>query len=95
MVVFHGGKQCSCGRKGCIETYASASALVRKTGEAMKAHPESLMNLRCPNINDVSGALPFECAKEGDEVAQTVVDNISLIQEKACLTTSISSAQKR
>lgn len=28
MVICHGGKQCSCGRKGCLEAYVSASALV-------------------------------------------------------------------
>lgn len=40
-VIQFGGEKCSCGRKGCFERYASASALIRQTQRAMIIHPES------------------------------------------------------
>ena len=39
-----GGVECTCGRKGCVESYASATGLIRQATEAAKAHPESLLN---------------------------------------------------
>ena len=43
MVIVHGGDQCTCGRKGCWERYASANALIRQTMAAMEASKDSAM----------------------------------------------------
>ena len=50
VVIVKDGRQCNCGRKGCFERYASASALTRDTQAAMKAHPESAMWKICPDV---------------------------------------------
>ena len=70
-----GGEQCSCGKKGCWEAYASVTALIRQTKRAMDEHPESSMNKWVENYGKVSGRTAFECAKQGDAAAKTVVDN--------------------
>lgn len=44
MVIRAGGEECTCGRRGCFEAYASATALIRETKRAMAAHPESRMH---------------------------------------------------
>ena len=72
MVIVVDGEDCNCGRKGCLEAYASATALVRQTKRAMLEHPESeLWKTVEGNINAVNGTTPF---KTHDEVAQKVVD---------------------
>ena len=74
-VIVVDGEQCTCGRKGCLETYASATALIRETKKAMLSNRRSLMWKVCPDIDLVSGKVPFEAAKQGDKVAINVLDN--------------------
>ena len=73
--LIYNGLKCGCGRNGCLEAYASASALLRETKEKMEAHKDSKMWEYCDNdINKVSGLTSFECAKKGDKYALEVVD---------------------
>ena len=44
MTIRYDGIDCNCGRKGCFEAYASASALVRQAAEAAEAHPDSRLH---------------------------------------------------
>ena len=74
-VIVVDGEQCTCGRKGCLETYASATALIRETKKAMHANRRSLMWKICPDIDLVGGKVPFEATKQGDKVAIDVLDN--------------------
>ncbi len=75
MVIVVNGDQCNCGRKGCFERYASATALLKFTKEAMLNDKDSLMLEYCHNdINNVDGSTSFECAKKGDKTANEVID---------------------
>ncbi|MEG0894704.1 MAG: ROK family protein [Oscillospiraceae bacterium] len=70
------GRQCSCGRKGCLETYASATGLIVSTKEAMQQNKNSLMWNLCHNdISNVNGVTAFDAMHKGDLSAKKVVDD--------------------
>ena len=66
---------CTCGRRGCLESLASATALIRMTREARRTHPESLLNTLAPTEADVNGRTVFDAAAQGDAAAKAVADN--------------------
>lgn len=82
MVIHRGGRPCNCGRKGCWETYASATGLILSTREAMEAHPESALWKFAPTLEEVNGKTPFDAAQAGDPVAQAVVEEY--IEDLGC-----------
>ncbi len=74
MVILMDGEHCTCGRKGCFEAYASATALIRQTKSAMEANPDSKMwELVDGNIDRTSGRTSFDAMRLGDETAAAVV----------------------
>ncbi|MCH5165904.1 MAG: ROK family glucokinase [Clostridiales bacterium] len=74
MVLVVDGEPCSCGRRGCMEAYCSASALIRETKKAMLADKNSSMWKFSPTLDEVDGRTAFECSKTGDRAASQVVD---------------------
>ncbi len=74
-VLHRGGRLCTCGRRGCFECYASATALKRETRIAMDKHPDSLMWKITPRVEDVNGKTPFEAERAGDRYAKRIVKN--------------------
>lgn len=75
MVIELDGKKCGCGRHGCFEAYASATALNRMTKEMMDAHPESLLNDVAKELGDINARVAFIAEKRGDVAAKEVIDN--------------------
>ena len=71
--LIHNGLPCTCGKKGCWEVYASATALVQQTKEAIKSNPDSLMAKIADKRGKVNGRTAFDAAKNGDIAGQKVV----------------------
>lgn len=70
-----GGVRCGCGMYGCFEAYASCTALIRQTREAMGRCRNSLLWKVCGgDPENVSGKTPFEAADRGDKTAKKVLD---------------------
>ena len=67
-----GGATCGCGKKGHLEAYASATALMNQIQDACRKHPESLLAQRVAK-EGVSGKIVFDCKEQGDKVAESVV----------------------
>lgn len=64
------GRPCGCGRNGCLETYASATGIVRTAQEWLSMYPHSPLQ-QTPTITAKS---IYEAALEGDELALKVFD---------------------
>lgn len=62
------GPPCGCGSNGCLEQFASATAIVRMTNEGMTNHPESKLN----SIENISAKDVFDAGVEGDRLAVEV-----------------------
>lgn len=73
-VIVHDGEPCPCGRRGCLESYASATALIRQTRECMKNHTESRMWYICPDITKIDGKTAFDAMRAGSTAAAKVVN---------------------
>lgn len=74
------GRKCGCGRLGCLETYASATGVVRSIEELKSEHKE---NSNLPLLDQPSAKLVFEFAQNGDEFAQEIIDYTASILGQA------------
>jgi glucokinase len=69
-----GGIRCNCGNFGCLEVYASATALVRMTRERLK--PDSGSQLNTIAHNDLTAKKVFEAAVAGDKFAKSIFETM-------------------
>ncbi len=71
VAVRHNGRQCNCGKTGCLETYASAIGVARTAREWLDFtdEPSSLRSLDNITSKDV-----YEAAKEGDKFALKIFE---------------------
>ena len=60
-----GGVACTCGSRGCLEVFASATAIVRMTREASPRYPDSVLQGK----DDRTAEMIFEAGQQGDELA--------------------------
>ena len=68
MIMEIDGEPCSCGNRGCLERYTSATAIIRMAREAVAKHPDSLIMSLCggdPSL--INAKMVFDAAREGDE----------------------------
>lgn len=75
MVIQVDGESCTCGRNGCWEAYAAATALIKQTKEAMLKDKDTVMwQLAGGNIENVNGRTAFDGMRMKDKTAKEVVD---------------------
>ena len=74
MVIVVDGEACTCGRHGCWEAYASATALINQTKKAMEQYPDSVMHQLAKEEGKVSGKTAIDAMRRGDIAGIKVVD---------------------
>jgi glucokinase len=67
------GPRCACGNHGCLEALASGTAIGRRARELAVEHPDSALG-RLATRRQILGEDVTELAREGDEVALSVLD---------------------
>ncbi len=75
MVIVAGGEQCNCGRRGCLERYCAATAMIRMANEAMDgtAEESSLRELREAN-GKISAKDICDARDAGDALSNRIFD---------------------
>lgn len=81
-IVVENGRLCGCGRKGCLETYASASGIKRSVIELLSKTNKASV-LRDVNNSKISSKLIYESAKKGDIISLEAFDFTAKILGKA------------
>ena len=69
--VRHNGRQCGCGKQGCLEAYCSAMGVARTAREWLEMSDEpSLIR----SVDKITSKDVFDAAKEGDVLAKKIFD---------------------
>ncbi len=77
MTIDPNGRQCNCGRQGCIEAYISARAIAERARYAAR-HPwgKAILAAAGGSLDNVSAKAVFDAAAAGDRWAQMLVDQV-------------------
>ena len=67
MVIHVDGEQCNCGRKGCWETYASATALIRMTRELSENEVDPILERAIAEEGEINAKVAYAAARAGSE----------------------------
>jgi glucokinase len=69
-------RQCGCGRWGCLEAYASATAIVKRTREALAVDAgNSVLHTMLKDEGEISAKPVFDAAAQGDAIARKIVED--------------------
>ncbi|WP_300725131.1 ROK family protein [uncultured Bacteroides sp.] len=71
VIVKEDGRLCGCGRKGCLETYCSATGVARTAREFLIARSEPSLLRNIP-AEEIQSKDVYDAAKKGDKLAQDI-----------------------
>lgn len=78
---------CSCGSRGCLETFCSGPGIARRARELAERRPDAMGHLAdlCANPEDITTKVVFQAAAEGDIAAQQIVNEAARWLARALL----------
>jgi len=85
MIVAADGIPCACGQRGCLEQYASASAVARRVVAAIQAGEQSALAEAVGEGDPIDAKRVAECAKAGDPLCLRIWDEACLYLAIACI----------
>jgi len=73
------GRRCKCGNYGCLEAYASGTAIAARTIEELRADtPSSILSLVDGDLEQVTAQIVYQAARDGDALAHEIVRDTAL-----------------
>ena len=66
-------RPCNCGKKGCLEAYASATGVARTAKEILTSTAKETL-LRQLDVDNITSKDVYDAAEQGDEVAKEIFD---------------------
>ncbi|MGB9681728.1 MAG: ROK family protein [bacterium] len=70
MVIDSNGPRCNCGNYGCFEALVGGPAIVARAERGIKnGYKTKILDLANNNVNNITPALIYQAAKDGDELA--------------------------
>jgi len=70
MTILPDGLKCNCGNYGCLESYASASSIVRRTCKAIQSGKVTMvLDYAKGDLENITSDLVYQAALKGDELA--------------------------
>ena len=76
------GRDCGCGRKGCLETYCSATGVARTAREFLIARTEPSL-LRDIPADKIESKDVYDAAVKGDKIAQDIFEYTGMVLGRA------------
>ncbi|MGB6127280.1 MAG: ROK family protein [Psychrilyobacter sp.] len=77
MKLVENGKLCGCGQRGCFETYASATGVIREAKSRLAINKNNLLYKSLEgNMEKLEAKDVFDCAKAGDEFSMEIVNYV-------------------
>lgn len=88
------GRRCGCGKKGCLETYASATGIIRTVSEMLAIYREN-SSLRDIPYSEITAKKIYDAASCGDKIAinafkytgkilgETLADTVAVLSPEA------------
>jgi glucokinase len=74
MIIHEGGLVCGCGKRGCLEAYASATGVIKRTVSLLKKGRKTVLwELVHGHLEDITCELVYRAAERGDELSQMIV----------------------
>lgn len=78
MIVGENFYNCNCGNNGCLETFASSTAILKYTiNEIEKGEVDTLILKKVDSVEEIDTRLIFQCAKMGDGLSLKAVDRMA------------------
>lgn len=76
IVIVAGGLPCNCGRRGCLEAYASATGMIRLAEHRLRTSGESVLRIwKQKNRGELTAKMICEARDAGDDVAAQVFED--------------------